>query len=59
MRAPSKASPGPFRPEVGVVSSSSPFQGISEGDEDIATPYPFPVGAVSGGPPCEIPKSEI
>lgn len=31
----------------GVPTSSSPFQSLSQGDEDIASPKPFPKGAVS------------
>jgi Zn-dependent protease with chaperone function len=32
----------------GVATSSSPFQSLSQGDEDIATPKPFPMEAMSG-----------
>jgi hypothetical protein len=35
----------------GVATSSSPFQTLSEGDEDIAAPKPFQRGAVSKGSP--------
>jgi hypothetical protein len=31
----------------GVATSSSPFQSRPQGDEDIATPFPFSNGAVS------------
>jgi hypothetical protein len=33
----------------GVATSSSPFQNFSQGDEDIAAPKPFQMGAVSRG----------
>ena len=45
--------PGPGRiwtapAQNGVATSSSPFQSLYQGDEDIASPSPFPKGAVSG-----------
>jgi hypothetical protein len=36
----------------GVATSSSPFQNHSQGDEDIASPKPFPKGG-SVSMPCE------
>ena len=35
----------------GVATSSSPFQSLSRGDEDIAAPKPLSQGAVSGCTP--------